>query len=95
MIPSTTEEIIQDFAGKSDIEISQFIYDIAKFSGSAPRNQFEELEFLQKLGFKVNTNFKLCQNIEEVINFWKSWHKKKDRQNYLIDGVVVKVNKIK
>ena len=30
MIPSTTEEIIQDFTGKSDIEISQFIYDIAK-----------------------------------------------------------------
>jgi DNA ligase (NAD+) len=76
--------------------LDSFIYDIARFSdGPVPENQFDELNFLQKLGFKVNTNFKLCQNIAEVINFWQSWQKKKDKQNYLIDGVVVKVNDTK
>mgnify|MGYP001601714146 FL=1 len=61
----------------------------------APKTQIEELKYLQELGFKVNKNFKLCQNIEEIIDFWKSWQNKKDKEDYLIDGVVVKVNEIK
>jgi DNA ligase (NAD+) len=74
--------------------LDSFIYDVAKLRLSLT-TQKEELEFLQKLGFKVNTNFKLCGNIEEVIKFWKSWQNKKDKQDYLIDGVVVKVNDVK
>lgn len=85
-----------------------FIYDLAKLARTdlkdgtvqgqslpvfgIPKNQIEELEFLEKVGFKVNKNFKLCKNINEVINFWKSWDTKKDKQDYLIDGIVVKVN---
>ncbi len=60
-----------------------------------PETQFEELQYLQKLGFKVNKHFKLCKNVNEVINFWKEWHSKKENQDYLIDGVVVKVNEKK
>ena len=69
-----------------------FIYDLAN---SSLITQKEELEYLEKLGFKVNKHFKLCQNIEEVIIFWKYWQDKKDKEDYLIDGVVVKVNEIK
>ncbi len=54
--------------------------------------QVDELKFLKELGFKVNKYFKHCKNINEVINFWKNWHDKKDNQDYLIDGVVVKVD---
>jgi DNA ligase (NAD+) len=57
--------------------------------------QIEELEYLQELGFKVNKNFKLCKNIEEVIGYWKVWQNKKEREDYLIDGVVVKINETK
>ena len=69
-----------------------FIYDLAN---SSLITQKEELEYLEKLGFKVNKHFKLCQNIEEVIIFWKYWQDKKDKEDYLIGGVVVKVNEIK
>ena len=75
-----------------------FIYDlsaVASAKAGVPTTQKEELEYLEKLGFKVNKHFKLCQNIEEVINFWKYWQDKKDKEDYLIDGVVVKVNEIK
>jgi DNA ligase (NAD+) len=83
--------------------LDSFIYDIAALPNEpTPKSQVEELEYLQNLGFKVNKNFKLCQNIEEVINYWKSWHlpagrqgKKKDKEDYLIDGVVVKINETK
>lgn len=73
-------------------KLDNFIYDLASFGGELPKTQIEELELLKKLGFKVNSIFKKCQSIEEVIEFWKIWEKKKDKQDYQIDGVVVKVN---
>ncbi len=57
-----------------------------------PDTQEDELKLLKDLGFKVNPHFKKCSNIEEVISFWKSWDNKKEKQDYQIDGVVVKVN---
>ncbi len=64
-------------------------------STTQPTTQFEELQYLQALGFKVNTHFKICKNIDEVISFWKEWNKKSESQDYQLDGVVVKVNEKK
>ncbi len=86
-------------------KLDSFIYDIAKLVSrvplggkglqGAPLTQVAELEYLQKIGFKVNKNFKLCKNINEVVDYWKYWQSKKDKQDYLIDGVVVKINETK
>lgn len=72
-------------------KLDAFIYDIAK-SQQLPKTQFEELKYLQNLGFKVNKHFKHCKNIDEVIDYWKVWQKKAPKEDYQIDGVVVKVN---
>jgi len=74
-------------------KLSNFTYDLAKTSEDMPKDQMEELVYLQKLGFWVNDNFKHCKNIDETISYWKKWQHKKDKQDYLIDGVVIKVNK--
>jgi DNA ligase (NAD+) len=73
-------------------KLNSFIYDIGNISTFVPNTQEEELNLLKKLGFKVNSHFKKCLSIEEVIEFWKNWDKKKEKQDYQIDGVVVKVN---
>src|SRR3989344_2210463 len=73
-------------------KLDVFVYDIALISNNFPESQKEELELLQELGFKVNKHFKLCQDIGGVIKYWKEWEHKKNKQDYLIDGVVVKVN---
>ncbi|OHA54520.1 MAG: hypothetical protein A2Z62_00565 [Candidatus Terrybacteria bacterium RIFCSPLOWO2_02_42_20] len=62
-------------------------------SSSFPETQIKELELLKKLGFKVNKNYKLCRDINEVIAYWKEWQKKKDKEDYWIDGVAVKLNR--
>lgn len=72
--------------------LDSFIYDVARLDREIPETQEEELKFLDKLGFKVNPHHQKLANIEKVIKFWKSWEHKKDKQDYLIDGVVVKVN---
>lgn len=74
-------------------KLDSYIYDIALIEKNFPETQIKELEMLKELGFKVNNNYKLCKNIDEVIAFWKDWQKKKDKENFWIDGVVVKLNR--
>lgn len=59
-----------------------------------PKTQMEELELLEKLGFKVNKGYKLCKNIEEIQEFYDQWAKRKDKEDYGIDGVVIKINSV-
>lgn len=79
----------------SERSLDTYIYDLAESSKGVPDTQWEELELLKELGFKVNAHAEHLSTIEEVIAFWKSWHDRKDRQDYLIDGVVIKVNEKK
>lgn len=73
-------------------QLSCFVYDLAAADFVLPKTQIEELELLKKLGFKVNKNYQLCRSVDEVITYWKKWQKQKAREDYWIDGVVVKVN---
>jgi DNA ligase (NAD+) len=73
-------------------KLDTFIYDIASYERAYPKTQQEELEELRRLGFKVNPHFQRCKNADEVIVFWKKWQKKSNKEDYWIDGVVVKVN---
>jgi DNA ligase (NAD+) len=73
-------------------KLDTFIYDISL--GEENPSQDSELNRLHELGFKVNQEHSVCGTIGEVISFWENWHKKKDKQSYVIDGVVVKVNEV-
>jgi len=58
-------------------------------------SHYENLQTLKKLGFPVCEHIKLCENIDEVIDFWKYWEEHRDDLPYEIDGVVVKVDSIR
>ncbi|MBX4197827.1 NAD-dependent DNA ligase LigA [Candidatus Parcubacteria bacterium] len=73
-------------------KLDTFIYDVARSSEKVPERQSEELQYLQSLGFKVNPHFKNLKTIDEVIAYWKKWEKESKKEDYLIDGVVVKVD---
>jgi DNA ligase (NAD+) len=72
-------------------KLRTFIYYIAQYD-KMPSTQEASLELLQGLGFAVNPHWKLCKGTDEVIAYWKEWQKKMPREDYLADGVVVKVN---
>ncbi len=59
---------------------------------SPNQSQFEVLHYLQKLGFRVNSAYRLCQNIEEVLEYCHELEVKRDDLPYEVDGVVIKVN---
>ena len=72
-----------------------FIYELSFPEEKIPPRQDEELQLLMKMGFKVNKHFKVCKNIDEVIEFWKKWEKEREKEDYWVDGVVVKVRERK
>ena len=54
--------------------------------------QFEALQHARNWGFKVPTEAKLAQNLEEVFQFIEYWDHHRHELPYETDGVVVKVN---
>lgn len=72
--------------------LSTFIYDLSLSSEKVPTTQEEELDYLRDLGFKVNNKHHLAKDIDEVIKFWQKWEHAKEKEDYLIDGVVLKLN---
>lgn len=57
-------------------------------------SQFENLELLKKLGFRVNPEAILCKNIDEVLKVCQKFEAKRDSLEYEVDGAVIKVNSI-
>ena len=69
--------------------IQIYSYDI---EGGDYATQEEELKALESYGFLVNHDRKVCKNLSEVQKFYDSWVSKKDKQDYGIDGLVIKIN---
>ncbi|WP_204104825.1 MULTISPECIES: NAD-dependent DNA ligase LigA [Spirulina sp. CCY15215] len=59
-----------------------------------PETQWEALEFLQTMGFRVNPNRQLCVNLAAVAGYFQEWDEKRKTLLYLTDGVVVKINSV-
>lgn len=53
---------------------------------------YEALKTMEKIGFKINPETKVCKNIEEVVDFCNSWEDRRKNLPYEVDGMVIKVN---
>ncbi|OCQ89928.1 DNA ligase (NAD(+)) LigA [Nostoc sp. MBR 210] len=62
---------------------------------SIANTQWEALELLQKMGFRVNPNHQLCESLAEVAEYYKYWDTERLNLPYMTDGVVVKLNAFK
>lgn len=86
----TLRQLDPKIVAERNIQI--FAYDIEKYTGVAPKTQYEELQFLESLGFQVNPHAKYCATLNDVQKYYDLWGPKKEKQDYGIDGVVVKIN---
>ncbi len=75
--------------------LDSFIYYILIENEEPLETHWDNLLLLNKLGFKTNPHTRFCKNIEEVIEFCEEWKEKKEKLEYEIDGVVIKVNSVK
>jgi DNA ligase (NAD+) len=62
---------------------------------SIANTQWEALELLQRMGFKVNPKMQLCASLQEVAEYYQHWDTERLNLPYMTDGVVVKLNSFK
>lgn len=74
--------------------LSTFIYHLPSSDDFNIKYHHESLSFMKELGFVVNPNIKIADNVNEVINYVKEWTEKRESLPYEIDGIVIKVDKI-
>ena len=70
--------------------LSAFIYSIV--GDDSIVSQENALNIAKEYNLPVNPNFKLCKNIDEVIEYINYWTDHKKDLPYDIDGIVIKVN---
>ena len=75
-------------------KLDSFIYHLPNPEDYNIKTHNEALNFMKKLGFKVNPNNKLVDNINEVMEFINYQTENRDKLPYEIDGIVIKVNNI-
>ncbi len=75
-------------------DLSFFTYTLIVEGESNIKTHWDSLQYLKKLGFKVNPNIRLVKNIQGAIEYCKEWENKRFDLGYATDGVVIKVNSI-
>lgn len=58
------------------------------------KTHYDGMMYLKKLGFKINPNIRLVNNIQGAIDYCKEWDTQRFDLDYATDGVVIKVNDI-
>ena len=69
-----------------------YIFNVQKIEGKEFNSHFEELEYLDKLGFNVNPVRIYCKTIEEIKNAIQKIGNDRENLTFGIDGAVVKVD---
>ncbi|HEY4441280.1 MAG TPA: NAD-dependent DNA ligase LigA [Candidatus Elarobacter sp.] len=73
--------------------LSFYAYATGEVDADAPpRTQWELLQLLRELGFRVNEHARRVASIADVVAFAQEFEEKRESLDYEIDGVVVKVD---
>ena len=71
-----------------------FLYGIGVYTGVELTTHGQMLEYLKRLGFKVNSQYQVFDNIADVIEYCEGFTDKRYELPYDIDGMVIKVNEL-
>jgi DNA ligase (NAD+) len=79
----------------SERKLRFFVHSFGKIEGKHFEKQSEFLKYCQNCGFKLQSNFRICNSFGELSKFMDIMLEKRDLLNYEIDGLVIKVNSLK
>ena len=71
-----------------------YIFNVQKIEGKQFNSHFEELEYLEKLGFNVNPVRIPCKDIKEIKKAIEKIGNDREKLTFGIDGAVVKVDEL-
>lgn len=71
-----------------------YIFNIQRLTGNKFNSHYEQLLYLEKLGFNVNPEKKLCHGIEEAIEAVEDIGKRRENLTFGTDGAAIKVDNL-
>ncbi len=72
--------------------LSTWIYGLGAAPGLDLATHMDEIEWLDERGFRVNPDSEHHRDVEDVVRRCRWWEERRERLDYEIDGVVVKVD---
>jgi len=75
-------------------QLDVFFYSIFT-EGKEQKSQWNSLQKLKELGFKINAHSRRCTSLTQIRSFWEEWNEKREDLDYDVDGVVVKVDSVR
>lgn len=78
---------------KRNLEV--WIYHLPNPEAYGIKTHEESLKFMKELGFRINPNNKLVNNVDEVLKYIEDKKEARSTLPYDIDGVVIKLNNLK
>jgi DNA ligase (NAD+) len=72
--------------------LSMWCYGVGAVEGIEFESHHESLEWLRAHGFRVNADVQVHDTVDEVVAACRAWEDRRDRLDFEIDGVVVKVD---
>ncbi len=86
-------QLDSSIAAKRNLDV--FIYHLPNPEDYNLKTHHEALEFMKKLGFKVNTEWnKLVSSLTQIEDYINNLGSKRESLSYDIDGVVIKVDEL-
>lgn len=72
-----------------------FIYGLGYLTGRyTPSTHSDSMQYLKELGFKINPNSLVCEDLSQIEAYYACWVTDREKLDYDIDGIVVKVDDI-
>jgi len=87
----TLRQLDTAIVAKRNLQVFSYDFDSRSIT---KETHGQELDFLVEQGFLVNTEYKKCATLKEIQDFYESWIQKRQKQEYGIDGLVIKINNI-
>jgi len=86
----TIRQLDPQIAANRDLGVFMWaLFEAQKFGA---KTHSEALEIIKSWGGRVNPQYRTVSSIEEAIKYCETWSKKRDKLDYQIDGIVIKVN---
>ncbi|MBW4421962.1 MAG: NAD-dependent DNA ligase LigA [Myxacorys californica WJT36-NPBG1] len=88
----TLRQLDSKIVARRNLDFFAYTLHLPESVASPPRSQWESLELLKQMGFRVNPERERCPTLEAVQSYCDRWSIERTRLGYLTDGVVVKLD---
>lgn len=91
-VAGTLRQLNPQITASRKLQFFAYTVHLSNNNNNTLFTQDQALKFLHKIGFLINPNYQVCDDLPQVNEYFNDWDEKRKTLSYLTDGVVVKIN---